>query len=134
MGLFLFLGMFKTLQLLELSGIADRSLLKSFSIETLIDLPDIGENLLDQTYTLIVVHLIRQGIQMGVELALEEVQPEDHDNKDDLIQAIRMRPRIRSSKRNLHGEHQMVSLLRSTMIRTVKGRDWNLYENTRMAK
>jgi hypothetical protein len=28
-------------------------LLKSFGIETLIDLPGVGENLLDQTYTLI---------------------------------------------------------------------------------
>ena len=51
--LFLFLGTFKTPQLLELSGIGDRSLLKSFGIETLIDLPGVGENLLDQTYTLI---------------------------------------------------------------------------------
>ena len=72
-GLFLFLGTFKTPQLLELSGISDRSLLKSFSIETLIDLPGVGENLLEQTYTLIVVYLIRQGIQMGMELTLEEV-------------------------------------------------------------
>jgi choline dehydrogenase-like flavoprotein len=46
-------GTFKTPQLLELSGIGDRSLLKSFGIETLIDLPGVGENLLDQTYTLI---------------------------------------------------------------------------------
>lgn len=46
-------GTFKTPQLLELSGIGDRSLLKSFDIETLIDLPGVGENLLDQTYTLI---------------------------------------------------------------------------------
>lgn len=51
--MFLFLGTFKTPQLLELSGIGDRSLLKSFGIETLIDLPGVGENLLDQTYTLI---------------------------------------------------------------------------------
>ena len=50
---FFFLGTFKTPQLLELSGIGDRSLLKSFGIETLIDLPGVGENLLDQTYTLI---------------------------------------------------------------------------------
>ncbi|KAI0299027.1 hypothetical protein B0F90DRAFT_1926343 [Multifurca ochricompacta] len=46
-------GTFKTPQLLELSGIGDRNLLKSFGIETLIDLPGVGENLLDQTYTLI---------------------------------------------------------------------------------
>ncbi|KAI9432683.1 alcohol oxidase [Lactarius indigo] len=46
-------GTFKTPQLLELSGIGDRSLLKSLGIETLIDLPGVGENLLDQTYTLI---------------------------------------------------------------------------------
>ncbi|KAN0118213.1 hypothetical protein V8E52_005474 [Russula decolorans] len=46
-------GTFKTPQLLELSGIGDRSLLKSFGIETLVDLPGVGENLLDQTYTLI---------------------------------------------------------------------------------
>lgn len=46
-------GTFKTPQLLELSGIGDRSLLKNFDIETLIDLPGVGENLLDQTYTLI---------------------------------------------------------------------------------
>jgi len=46
-------GTFKTPQLLELSGIGDRSLLKSFGIKTLIDLPGVGENLLDQTYTLI---------------------------------------------------------------------------------
>jgi hypothetical protein len=38
---------------LELSGIGDRSLLKHFDIETLVDLPGVGENLLDQTYTLI---------------------------------------------------------------------------------
>jgi choline dehydrogenase-like flavoprotein len=38
---------------LELSGIGDRNLLKNFGIETLIDLPGVGENLLDQTYTLI---------------------------------------------------------------------------------
>ena len=50
---FFLLGTFKTPQLLELSGIGDRSLLKSFGIETLIDLPGVGENLLDQTYTLI---------------------------------------------------------------------------------
>ena len=49
----LFLGTFKTPQLLELSGIGDRNLLKNFGIETLIDLPGVGENLLDQTYTLI---------------------------------------------------------------------------------
>jgi choline dehydrogenase-like flavoprotein len=46
-------GTFKTPQLLELSGIGDRSLLKNFGIETVIDLPGVGENLLDQTYTLI---------------------------------------------------------------------------------
>jgi choline dehydrogenase-like flavoprotein len=46
-------GTFKTPQLLELSGIGDRSLLKSFGIEPLVDLPGVGENLLDQTYTLI---------------------------------------------------------------------------------
>lgn len=46
-------GTFKTPQLLELSGIGDRSLLKSLDIEPLIDLPGVGENLLDQTYTLI---------------------------------------------------------------------------------
>ncbi|KAI0255558.1 hypothetical protein BJV78DRAFT_684203 [Lactifluus subvellereus] len=46
-------GTFKTPQLLELSGVGDRNLLKSFGIETLIDLPGVGENLLDQTYTLI---------------------------------------------------------------------------------
>ena len=49
----LFSGTFKTPQILELSGIGDRNLLKSFGIETLIDLPGVGENLLDQTYTLI---------------------------------------------------------------------------------
>ena len=49
----LFLGTFKTPQLLELSGIGDRNLLKNFGIETLVDLPGVGENLLDQTYTLI---------------------------------------------------------------------------------
>jgi choline dehydrogenase-like flavoprotein len=46
-------GTFKTPQLLELSGIGDRSLLKRLDIENLIDLPGVGENLLDQTYTLI---------------------------------------------------------------------------------
>ena len=46
-------GTFKTPQLLELSGIGDRSLLKLLGIETLVDLPGVGENLLDQTYTLI---------------------------------------------------------------------------------
>ena len=71
---------------------------------------------------------------MGMELALEEVQPKDHNNKDNLIQAIRMRPRMRSSERNSHGEHQMVPSLKSATIRTVKGGDWNLYKNTRMAK
>jgi len=38
---------------------------------------------------IIVVDLTRVGIQMDVELALEEVRLEDHDNKDDPIQAIR---------------------------------------------
>ncbi|KAH9996169.1 hypothetical protein BJV74DRAFT_828663 [Russula compacta] len=46
-------GTFKTPQLLELSGIGDRNLLQSLGIEALIDLPGVGENLLDQTYTLI---------------------------------------------------------------------------------
>jgi len=46
-------GTFKTPQILELSGIGDRNLLKQFGIETLIDLPGVGENLIDQTYTLI---------------------------------------------------------------------------------
>ena len=41
---------------------------------------------------------------MGMELALDEVQLEDHDNKDDPIQAIRMRLRTRSGKRDLRGE------------------------------
>ncbi|KAH9954469.1 glucose-methanol-choline oxidoreductase, partial [Russula dissimulans] len=38
-------GTFKTPQLLELSGIGDKNLLKQFGIETLIDLPGVGENL-----------------------------------------------------------------------------------------
>ncbi|KAH9955318.1 GMC oxidoreductase-domain-containing protein, partial [Russula dissimulans] len=40
-------------RIMELSGIGDRNLLTQFSIETLIDLPGVGENLIDQTYTLI---------------------------------------------------------------------------------
>lgn len=48
-----FSGTFKTPQLLELSGIGDRNLLQNLGIEALIDLPGVGENLLDQTYTLI---------------------------------------------------------------------------------
>ena len=50
------------------------------------------------------VYLTGQGIQMDVELGLEEVRLEDHDNKDDPIQVIRMRPRTRSGKRDLRGE------------------------------
>ncbi|KAI0063317.1 alcohol oxidase [Artomyces pyxidatus] len=46
-------GTMKTPQLLELSGVGDKTLLKKFGIETIIDLPGVGENLLDQTYTLI---------------------------------------------------------------------------------
>ena len=38
---------------------------------------------------IIVVDLTRVGVQMDVELALEEVRLEDHDNKDDPLQAIR---------------------------------------------
>ncbi|THH16221.1 hypothetical protein EW146_g4381 [Bondarzewia mesenterica] len=45
-------GTFKTPQILELSGIGDRSLLEKYGIEVLVDLPGVGENLQDQTYTL----------------------------------------------------------------------------------
>ena len=37
-------------------------------------------------------------------IVLEEVRLKDHDNKDDPIQAIRTRLRMRSGKRDLHGE------------------------------
>jgi len=55
-------GTFKTPQLLELSGIGDRSLLKSLRIETVVDLPGVGENLLDQTYTL-VDYIAKEGVK-----------------------------------------------------------------------
>jgi len=58
----------------------------------------------------IVVYLTGQGIQMDVELGLEEVRLKDHDNKDDPIQVIRMRPRTRSRKRDLHGERQIETI------------------------
>ena len=55
---------------------------------------------------------------MGMELVLEEVQLEDHNNKDDPIQAIRMRLRMRSGKRDLHGEghHCCASVLMVGML------------------
>lgn len=40
-------GVFNTPQLLELSGIGGRDLLTSFGIQTLVDLPGVGENLQD---------------------------------------------------------------------------------------
>ncbi|ETW79814.1 choline dehydrogenase 2 [Heterobasidion irregulare TC 32-1] len=43
---------FKTPQILELSGIGNRTVLESIGVETLVDLPGVGENLQDQTYTL----------------------------------------------------------------------------------
>jgi len=58
----------------------------------------------------IVVYLTGQGIQMDVELGLEEVRLEDHNNKDDPIQVIRMRPRTRSGKRDLCGERQIETI------------------------
>ena len=58
----------------------------------------------------IVVYLTGQGIQMDVELGLEEVQLEDHNNKVDPIQVIRMRPRTRSGKRDLRGECQIETI------------------------
>lgn len=67
---FLLSGTFKTPQLLELSGIGDRSLLKSFGIETLIDLPGVGENLLDQTYTLIDFVAKKHVKTLGTDLSL----------------------------------------------------------------
>ncbi|KAI0312846.1 GMC oxidoreductase-domain-containing protein, partial [Amylostereum chailletii] len=45
-------GTFKTPQLLELSGIGNRVLLEHLGIKTVVDLPGVGENLQDQTYTL----------------------------------------------------------------------------------
>ncbi|KAI0052472.1 GMC oxidoreductase [Auriscalpium vulgare] len=45
-------GTLKTPQLLELSGVGDSKLLKKVGIDTVIDLPGVGENFLDQTYTL----------------------------------------------------------------------------------
>ncbi|RDB27735.1 L-sorbose 1-dehydrogenase [Hypsizygus marmoreus] len=40
-------GAFKTPQLLELSGIGNQTLLESLGIETLLDIPEVGENLQD---------------------------------------------------------------------------------------
>ena len=39
------LGAFQTPQILELSGIGNPSLLKEHALETVIDLPGVGENL-----------------------------------------------------------------------------------------
>ena len=61
-------------------------------------------------FLIIVVRLTRWGIQMDVELTWEEVRLEDHNNKDNPIQAIRMQLRMRSSKRDLHGERQIETM------------------------
>jgi choline dehydrogenase-like flavoprotein len=44
-------GVFNTPQLLELSGIGGRGLLSGLGIQTLIDLPGVGENLQDHAMT-----------------------------------------------------------------------------------
>lgn len=44
-------GVFNTPQLLELSGVGDSGLLSSFGIQTLINLPGVGENLVDHAMT-----------------------------------------------------------------------------------
>ena len=38
---------------------------------------------------IIVIYLTSRGIQLDIELVLEEGRLEDHDNKDDPMQAIR---------------------------------------------
>jgi choline dehydrogenase-like flavoprotein len=45
-------GSLKTPQILELSGVGNRSLLESFGIPVVLDLPEIGENLQDHPVTL----------------------------------------------------------------------------------
>jgi choline dehydrogenase-like flavoprotein len=45
-------GSFKTPQILELSGIGNKTLLESFGIPVVLDLPEIGENLQDHPVTL----------------------------------------------------------------------------------
>ncbi|PVF97235.1 alcohol oxidase [Serendipita vermifera] len=44
-------GVFNTPQLLELSGIGNRDILRNFGIQTLVDLPGVGENLQDHQMT-----------------------------------------------------------------------------------
>ncbi|KAI0034678.1 hypothetical protein K488DRAFT_83743 [Vararia minispora EC-137] len=46
-------GALKTPQVLELSGIGSRGLLNKLGIQSIVDLPGVGEHLQDQTYTLI---------------------------------------------------------------------------------
>lgn len=45
-------GSLKTPQILELSGVGNRTLLESFGIPVVMDLPEIGENLQDHPVTL----------------------------------------------------------------------------------
>jgi len=58
-----------------------------------------------------------------VELALEEVRLEDHDNKDDPIHAIRTWPRTRSGK-DLHGERHDSAIVKKRNDKDHEG--WEL--------
>ena len=46
------LGSLKTPQILELSGVGNRTILESLGIPVVLDLPEIGENLQDHPVTL----------------------------------------------------------------------------------
>jgi len=72
---------------------------------------------------IIVFDLTRRGIQMDIELALEEVQLEDDNNKDDSIQAIRTWSRTRSSKRGLREEHQIETIAKISARSLLSGYD-----------
>ncbi|PBK86387.1 alcohol oxidase [Armillaria gallica] len=54
-------GAYQSPQLLELSGIGNRSLLESFGIPTVVDLPEVGENLQDH-YVAVSQHMLKPGI------------------------------------------------------------------------
>jgi len=59
---------------------------------------------------IIVVDRTRRVIQFDVELVLEEARLEDHDNKDNPMQAIRTWLRARSGERDLRGERQIETI------------------------
>ncbi|KLO10847.1 GMC oxidoreductase [Schizopora paradoxa] len=50
-------GALKSPQILELSGIGNKSVLESFGIETLVDLPGVGENMQEHSYSMVIHEL-----------------------------------------------------------------------------